>query len=836
MPLSLALPLHQGGLPLSNVSLPPWKEVKNRIDGATPSVYADFGRDKYALANVGPNLVANGDFKSGLGDWTVVSGTASAANGVARISGDGSGGRISYALTGLVVGRVYSITFDFVTMNGTNVVYAVSPNFSSTATNADVAASTSALGPRQFLFVATGTTRNVLIAIGNTALGNYADVGPVIVREITSTLGPNLVRNGDFATDLAGWTDASTAPAAMSWSGGQAVTTADGVNLARLRQTIATVPGRTYVFSHTGTAPIGVGTSVGGQELLVLRSNLSRTFTATTTTTYLSMFTANNGQTLDNVSVREVLVGLGPEIVTNSEFDTDLTDWSAATSSAPSTVVWSNGVALWQTDNASAARFRRSIPTVAGKTYVIMVSAASGTGTHGFALGTVQGGIDVLANQNFYGPTSFTFVALSNTTWIGFFSALNGRTLDYVSIREVLTNQPVQPVTLNELLSVSSGAKTVVANDNTLKTIPANYPAFDYSSGKRALRFEGATTNLALRSQDLSNAAWNNRTGAPSVTVNNPGAPDGTATFNLLQRNTTGTTYVGQSFTKAASSLTYTLSFYAKAGAVGRGVPVRIQSAYPSRVDTNFNLVTGAVGSSTAIGTGLTALSSSMRQTTPGVYYCTVTATLDASITAYAVFFGMKQDAASAAIDGTDTSSNADVYVWGIQWEQAAVASSYVATVASAVTRVTDVCAFSPLLNLCIPQMAATMAYRGNVKTTTASQTVIGLAGFPFIRGSGAGAAFSMDGNTSGITLLVDNTLPGAVGGAFGWDTSGRALAVNGSAVVTDTRVVDRQAPPFFFGGQSGATTGAVHELGTFVVWPLKASNSNLQQQARVYA
>lgn len=819
--LSVAVPSMGAAL------LPPWQDVKNKLDSASPSAYADFGRDKYALANVGPNLVANGDFKTGLGDWTVVSGTASAANGVARISGDGSGGRISYALTGLVVGRVYSITFDFVTMNGTNVVYAVSPNFSSTATNADVAASTSALGPRQFLFVATGTTRNVLIAIGNTALGNYADVGPVIVREVTSTLGPNLVRNGDFATDLAGWTDASTAPAAMAWSGGQAVTIADGVNLARLRQTIATVPGRTYVFSHSGTAPIGVGTSVGGQELLVLRSNLSRTFTATTTTTYLSLFTANNGQTLDNVSVREVLVGLGPEIVTNSEFDTDLTDWSAATSSAPSTVVWSNGVALWQTDNASAARFRRSVPTVAGKTYVIMVSAASGTGTHGFALGTVQGGIDVLANQSFYGPASFTFVALSNTTWIGFFSALNGRTLDYVSIREVLTNKPLQPVTLNELLSVSSGAKTVVANDNTLKTIPANYPAFDYSSGKRALRFDGAATNLITQSVALN--LW---TANGTTVTTGELSSDGVNNWRVVTDASTSVVgNVNASRSVAANTASYAYSVWLKkdpSATNNMQLVVIFSGGTTQDCRAVFDPRTGAVGATFGCTSGVIDYGSECR-----IWMVVANNGTNTSISNYLMPATNFAGSGGYSQSVTQTGS---VTVCHAQLEVGTYPSSYILTAGSQVARVADVCAFSPLLNLCIPQMAATMAYRGNVKTTTASQTVIGLAGFPFIRGSGAGAAFSMDGNTSGITLLVDNTLPGAVGGAFGWDTSGRALAVNGSAVVADTRVVDRQAPPFFFGGQSGATTGAVHELGAFVVWPLKGSNSNIQQQARAYA
>lgn len=241
--------------------------------------------------------------------------------------------------------------------------------------------------------------------------------------------------------------------------------------------------------------------------------------------------------------------------------------------------------------------------------------------------------------------------------------------------------------TFSDLFTVSSGAKVIVGPAQSLVTVPANTPAFDYSAGQCRLLLEGATTNLLLRSQDLTNAAWTNRTGSPAVTANNPGAPDGTSTFNLLQRTVTSASFIGQSFTKAASALTYTLSFYAKQGVVGRGIPVRIQATYPNRVDTNFNLATGSVGSSTALGTGFTAVASSMKQTAPGIYYCTVTITTDAT-TGFSVFIGVKQDATSAAVDGSDTSANADIYVWGFQLEQAASASSYVATAGSQVTRV----------------------------------------------------------------------------------------------------------------------------------------------------
>ncbi|MFG1247603.1 phage head spike fiber domain-containing protein [Xanthobacter flavus] len=388
----------------------------------------------------------------------------------------------------------------------------------------------------------------------------------------------------------------------------------------------------------------------------------------------------------------------------------------------------------------------------------------------------------------------------------------------------------------SDLFTVSSVAKAVVGPDRSLVTVPANTPAFDYSMGQRRLLLEGATTNLCLRSQDLSHASWSNRAGSPNVTVNNSGAPDGTSTLNMIQRTVTTATYVGQNFVKAASSITYTLSFFAKQGAVGRGIPVRIQATYPNRVDTNFNLVTGAVGSTTALGSGFTALGATITQLTPGIYYCTVTVTSDTT-TGMSIFIGVKQDATSAAVDGTDTSSNADVYVWGFQLEQAVGASSYVATAGAQVTRVTDLCAFTPAANAAIPAATASVAYRANVRSPVLGQQLVGIASNnALLRADGGNAGIVRLGGSSGGNLGSILGLPGEVGIAAGWAAGTRSLCVNGNAAQVDALTMDQTMPPFFLGQSAGMTPSAVHFLGALVAWPVKGSNGALQSQARVYS
>lgn len=807
--LSVAVPSMGAAL------LPPWQEVKNKLDSASPSVYADFGRDKYALANVGPNLLTGNGLQSGLGSWTAVSGTVTASGGVMRVAGDGSGGRAQYTMTGLTVGKVYVLTFNFQAFNGTNIVYAVSSNASSTPTNADMVGSSSSTGAKQLLFVANGTTRNILVAIGNTAVGNWADVSDFVVREITSSLGPNLVRNGNFDTDLTGWTDASTAPATVTQSGGQVVVSSDGTNGARLRQSIVTVIGRTYVVSCTGTAPLAVGTTSGGSEILAFVGGRPRVFVATATTTWVNMLSTVNGQTLDDVSVREVLVGLGPELVANSGFDTDLSGWTDA-SAAGASFSWQSGRAVAVTDGVAVARLRAFVATVVGRTYQVSVG-----GTGGMLIGTVVGQSDIMSVG---GNLEKTFVATTTTTYVSYSNINNGIYLDFVSVREVLTNQPLQPVTLNEMLSASSGAKTVVANDNTLKVSPANYPAFDYSTGKRRLLLEGATTNLVAYSQPDAN--WT-RVGVPAFSTQ--------ATFGLLNLvGLSDTANAGQFYTSSpvatfVSGTTYVLSAHVKDDTAGKAQVVANSTSFGSNVWATFNLTTGAVTESGAavLATYATALGGGIWR-----FELVGTCTASGSTTGCAVVLVGGATGRIPNYTGTGTRC----LIGAVQVEAGVRASSYISTAGSSVTRVNDICLFSPLLNLCIPQMAATMAYRANIKAAIASQSIIGLTGWPLIRaGIGTPASLVLDASSTAAYAL-GNVIPGEVGAAFGWDSGGRNGSVNGAATLQNPVAPDKPMPPFAFGPTSGLTAGSFYAIGAFVVWPLKASNSNLQQQARAYA
>ena len=129
----------------------------------------------------------------------------------------------------------------------------------------------------------------------------------------------NLVTNGTFDTDVAGWTDDSTNGGAISYSSGAMLLDAGASGDAWGVQSITTTVGQSYTVEVTMSASTGspnlvirVGTaSRGTQNLNVAHTSAgtySHTFVATSTTTFISIGQTVDGadSLVDNVSVYEV--------------------------------------------------------------------------------------------------------------------------------------------------------------------------------------------------------------------------------------------------------------------------------------------------------------------------------------------------------------------------------------------------------------------------------------------------------------------------------------------------------------------------------------------------
>ena len=190
----------------------------------------------------------------------------------------------------------------------------------------------------------------------------------------------------------------------------------------------------------------------------------------------------------------------------------------------------------------------------------------------------------------------------------------------------------------------------------------------------KGILLEGARTNIQSQSQFAS--GWTAGPGT-TLTANSTTSPDGTSTAALLQaKSGTGGHYLYE-LNNSATTLS-TMSVYAVAGTVGWlglsfGSNATVDGAF-------FNLSAGTIGTVTS---GATAKIQSIGN---GWYRCSVTRT-NSSGTYYVQPELHTADNQSVSYNAAGTET---IYLWGVQVEAAAFASSYIPTTASSASRAAD--------------------------------------------------------------------------------------------------------------------------------------------------
>lgn len=398
-------------------------------------------------------------------------------------------------------------------------------------------------------------------------------------------------------------------------------------------------------------------------------------------------------------------------------------------------------------------------------------------------------------------------------------------------VREQGRPANVQPLT--SLFTFTGGNQSMyMGPGGLLVQSVTNTPRIEYDANGNCLGLlmEAARTNLCLQSQTLG-TTWT--TLQASISSNVTTAPDGTSTADkLVEDGTTNTHAVLQTFAKAASALTYTVSIFLKASE-RTACQLRFVDAAVStnRVSTEVNLSTGALSSTAASGT-FTSASATITALANGWYRVTLTGTTSTETSVNVIVFAQSPIGTSSyAGDGTS-----GLFAWGGQLEQAAFASSYIPTTTVAVARTADSCIRT--LGSEFSATAGTVVVAGRAsggQDATSNQ-------FVFTFGTGGDTLLFLRPATTNIARFNPFTgavAQGPVDGTFVNSTAFKAgiayasndiaLSFNGGAPATDATVTLAASYAQLSVGSDTASAlqGNCHIL-RFDYWPTRLPNTYL--------
>lgn len=226
-----------------------------------------------------------------------------------------------------------------------------------------------------------------------------------------------------------------------------------------------------------------------------------------------------------------------------------------------------------------------------------------------------------------------------------------------------------------------AGVLTEFASDE------ARLPCYTYDGANwnnRGFLVEEARTNLAIRSEEVDNAAWTKLN--VDITADDRVAPDGNSTADLLTDDATSGTHVSHVVVTVNNTDTYTASIFVRDGTIG-DCQLRLGLS-GNFVAVNFVFSSETISTTTA-GTG-TLVNSGVDNVGDGWYRIWVAGS--------AIGNGTAANSALYMTQATTYSGSGDtMHIWGSQTELGSFPTSYIATAAVTVTRAADVATMTDL-------------------------------------------------------------------------------------------------------------------------------------------
>jgi hypothetical protein len=328
----------------------------------------------------------------------------------------------------------------------------------------------------------------------------------------------------------------------------------------------------------------------------------------------------------------------------------------------------------------------------------------------------------------------------------------------------------------------------------------ANVPRLDYSQGScPSLLLEKQSTNLALYSEQLDNAAWTKSQGfggtLPIITKNYGISPDGTQNADRIQltrtTDTSSYSYVYQNLVVSVG-VSYTWSVWLKSLSGTPSVALVFDGS-------NYaNIVT---------------------LTTEWQRYTFTTNSTDTSIQATFLLF--------ANLSGT--SLTADFLAWGAQVEAGSYATSYIPTTSASATRVADACSKTGISSL-IGQTEGTLFVEAANLFPSGSRTI----GLLYTSGS---AYYQIYMNSSNEVRVDVNGSLIFLGGsiaantnykiAFAYKSGEYALYINGTQIATSTSTtMPSSLTDYYLGNALGSEQSGVYSQA--LLFKTRLSNTEL--------
>lgn len=379
------------------------------------------------------------------------------------------------------------------------------------------------------------------------------------------------------------------------------------------------------------------------------------------------------------------------------------------------------------TSNGGDGLLQTSLNLVADKSYVVSIYAKYGT-WRWFEFTTVSGGairsfVDMETGvAGNVAHSNFAVTPVGNG-WYRISARVAGANEFYWTPRQANGNASAA--------TTNNGATFYIygfqAEAVTYQTTPLTYvatttsayygPRFDYNPSTlaaRGLLSEEARTNVAVNSAAAGSTGWTAAGGG--ITADTLAAPDGTTSADTFTENTSNTVHYNYQTLVTTANTVYAVSRYYKYKSRQYMRHSFVTGGSSNGIYADIDLINGTIINQGAVGTGALT-SASIENVGNGWYRVTVVGKADTVSTSTFAVSTLRDTSTNVTTEAAqfylgDGVSGA--YVWGLQVELGAFATSYIPTGASSVARSADSVSVS---SLAFPNAAFTILHNFELQT-----------------------------------------------------------------------------------------------------------------------